>query len=44
MYTKEIMSQILCEYKGTIDEYIGELIEKYYCIEVQLWNDDYCKV
>lgn len=44
MYTKEIMSQILREYEGTIDDYIGELTEKYYCIEAQLWNDDYCIV
>ena len=42
MYTKETLSQILRKYRGTIDDYLNELTKKYYCIEVQLWNDDYC--
>jgi len=42
MYTKERLSRILKEYNGTIDDYITELNKKYYCIEVQLWDDYYC--
>ena len=44
MYTKEVISQTLREYEGTIDEFLGELTEKHYCIEAQLWNDDYCTI
>lgn len=30
------------DFKGTIYEFMKEIVEKYYYIEVQLWNDDYC--
>jgi len=42
MYTKEALFHILQEYNGSIDDYLTELTKKYYCIEAQLWNDDYC--
>lgn len=41
MYTKEMLSDILHNYDGSIDDYIKEIADKYYYIEVQLWNDDY---
>jgi len=41
MHTKETLSHVLKQY-GTIEDYMSELTEKYYCIEAQLWNDDYC--
>ena len=40
MYTKETLQAHLGRYEGTIDEYIRKLNEQYYCIEVQIWNDD----
>lgn len=42
MYTKEILINIMEEYDGTIDEFMNKIIKKYYYIEVQLWNDEYC--
>lgn len=39
MYTKEMLYHNFKEYKGTIDEFMREIVEKYYFIEVQLWND-----
>ena len=44
MYTKDMLLNIMREYKGTIDEFMNEIVEKYHYIEVQLWNDDYCIV
>ena len=41
MYTKEALSHKLREY-DTIEEFLNELTKQYYCIEAQLWNDDYC--
>ena len=40
--TKEMLSDTLKSYKGTIDSFMKDIVEKYYYIEVQLWNDDYC--
>jgi hypothetical protein len=40
--TKEMLSKSIRDFKGTIDEYMEEIAERYYYIEVQLWNDDYC--
>lgn len=42
MYTKGILSNILREYSGSIDDFMNEIVEKHHYIEVQLWNDDYC--
>ena len=42
MYTKEMLSDTLREYKSTIDDFMNDVVEKYGYIEVQLWNDDYC--
>lgn len=42
MYTKEMLYNKIMEYQGTIDEFMREIIEKYYYMEVQLWDDDYC--
>lgn len=42
MYTKEILAAKIMECKGSIDEFMKEVTEEYYYIEVQLWNDDYC--
>lgn len=44
MYTKEMLLNNIAEYDGSIDEFMSEITEKYYYIEVQLWNDDYCIV
>ena len=41
MYTKEKLINILKEYRGTIDDFINDVTKQYYCIEAQLWNDDY---
>ena len=41
--TKEMLLSSILNYEGTIDEYMNEMIEKYYYIEVQLWNDDCCR-
>ena len=40
MYTKEMLCLKIREYKGTIDEFMREIVEKYYYIEVQIWDDD----
>jgi hypothetical protein len=42
MYTKEMLYFKIKQYKGTIDEFIKEIVEKHNYIEVQLWNDYYC--
>jgi hypothetical protein len=42
MYTKEMLLNDISGYKGTIDDYMREIEEKYKYIEVQLWNDEYC--
>lgn len=42
MYTKQMLSEILYNYHGDIDDFMAEIVEKHYYIEVQLWNDDYC--
>lgn len=41
--TKKMLLESILNYEGTIDEYMRETAEKYYYIEVQLWNDDHCK-
>ena len=42
--TKAMLFKSIQQFKGTIEEYIKEISERYYYIEVQLWNDDYCIV
>ena len=44
MYTKEMLSNIIKRYNGTVDDYMNEIKERYKYIEVQLWSDDYCPV
>ncbi len=44
MYTKEMLSDILHDYDSSIDDFMKEIVEKHYYIEVQLWNDDYCVI
>lgn len=44
MYTKEMLLQIMREYKGTIDDFMKGVVKNYYYIEVQLWNDECCVV
>jgi len=41
MYTKETLFHILYEY-NTIEDFLVEITKNHYCIEAQLWNDDYC--
>lgn len=41
MYTKEMLYDYIKEYNGTLDAFMKGVTEKYYYIEVQLWNDDY---
>ena len=43
MYTKETLAQVLSGY-DTIEDFLHELTKTYYCIEAQLWNDDYCNL
>lgn len=43
MYTKEMLYHMIHEYKGTINEFMSEIVQKYYYIEVQIWDDVYCK-
>ncbi len=43
MYTKEMLIQMMKAYEGTIDDYMNEVVNNHHYIEVQLWNDDYCK-
>ena len=42
MYTKETLQAHFGNFNGTIDDYILKLNEQYFCIEAQVWNDDYC--
>ena len=44
MYTKEMLFNIIKEYNSTLDDFMNEIKEKYKYIEVQLWNDDYCRI
>ena len=44
MYTKEMLYKDIYEYKGTLDDYLNHITNKWKYIEVQLWNDDYCVV
>ena len=44
MYTKEMLQKEINRYSGTTDDYIKEIAAKYYYIEAQLWNDQYCVV
>lgn len=44
MYTKKILSDILSQFEGDIDDFMQEIIKKHYYIEVQVWNDNFCKV
>jgi hypothetical protein len=44
LITKEMLLDSICKFEGTIDDYMKEITQKHYYIEVQLWNDDYCTV
>lgn len=41
LLTKDMLLDSIYKFDGTIDEYMREIREKYYYIEVQLWNDDH---
>ncbi|MCL2199048.1 MAG: hypothetical protein FWB80_09010 [Defluviitaleaceae bacterium] len=41
MYTKEKLIETLTQYPGTMEDYLRKLNKEHYCIEAQLWNDDY---
>lgn len=41
--TKDMLLRSISQHNGTFDEYMHEIEKNYYYIEVQLWNDDYCK-
>ncbi len=43
MYTKEMLLNIMNGYSGSIEEFMTETEDKYHYIEVQLWDDGYCK-
>jgi len=43
MYTKEMLFTIMKEYKGSINDFMAEIIKNHHYIEVQLWDDAYCK-
>ncbi len=43
MYTKETLSDVLQRYPGTLADFMREVEEKYRYVEVQLWDDEYCK-
>ena len=40
--TKDMLLDSIGGYPGTIDDYMSEIAQKHYYIEVQLWNDEYC--
>lgn len=42
MMTKEMLSESLRSFEGTIDDYMKEITERCHYIEVQLWNDECC--
>lgn len=44
MLSKEELLQKAQEYTGTLEEFMGDIIEKYGYVEVQLWSDEYCLV
>jgi hypothetical protein len=44
LYIKERLYDIIRQYKGSIDEFMKEIVERHYYIEVQVWNDDNCIV
>ena len=42
MHTKETLQSVLGEYSGSVDDFMGEVVDKYKYIEAQLWDDEYC--
>jgi len=43
MYTKRTLLHMLSEY-STLNDFLNVITKNYYCIEAQLWNDDYCMI
>lgn len=43
MVTKEQLTESIRSFNGTMDEYMMEISNKHRYIEVQLWNDNYCR-
>lgn len=41
--TKEMLLEEISSYKGSLAEYMNEIEKKYHYVEVQLWDDRYCK-
>ena len=44
LITKGMLLDEVSNYNGTLDEYMSEVENKYYYIEVQLWCDNFIKV
>ena len=42
--TKEMLAEATRDFNGSIDSYMNEIREEHFYIEVQLWNDEYCKL
>ena len=42
--TKDMLLDEIGGYPGTLDDYMGEIAQKHYYIEVQLWNDECCTI
>ncbi|MCL2719513.1 MAG: GNAT family N-acetyltransferase [Lachnospiraceae bacterium] len=43
IYTKSTMRAVLEEYEGTIDDYFNTITVKHKYIEIQIWDDRYCR-
>lgn len=43
MLSKQELLEVLDKYQGTLEEFLNEVQEKHGYIEVQLWDDLYCK-
>ena len=43
MLTKKKLLDDINKFQGTLNDYMDDVAAKYTYIEVQLWNDDYCK-
>jgi hypothetical protein len=41
MLTKDMLYQKINEFEGSLEDFMKEIAEHHYYIEVQLWNDDY---
>ncbi len=44
MVTKDCLLDKICRFEGSLDEYLDRIDKDCRYIEVQLWNDDYCRL